>query len=293
MLPGVGGDRPLAWSTLCREVGNRHTGAGSAPCKGSWGLFVWSLSAASAVGIATYRRGHRPGRHGPWGPKGGQEPSLPRASTSCVGGTSALPAAVPEGPAPCRGQWSFLPPPPAPTTSASPKPRRARGPTAVPTRLPLLPPVAAGEAVLPEGGGWRWASREAPHCRVSVLGRSLGRAQSCRAWGNGRLLRACPCWVLTHCGGLPYPLVPSPLPDTPFLPPSCPSLKPGPFQPHGNPPLLLYLDSCPSLRWGPCAHEPCVLLCPAGRVACPWLHLWSAQILPWSVLQIQRGPGEP
>lgn len=239
MLPAVGGDRPLAWSTLCREVGNRHTGAGSPPCKGSWGLFVWSLSAASAVGIAIYRRGHRPGRHGPWGPKGGQGPSLTRASTSYVRGTSALPAAVPEGPSPCRGQWSFLPPPPAPTTSASPKPRRARGPTAVSTRLPLLPPVAAGEAVLPEGGGWRWASREAPHCRVSVLGRSPGRAQSCKAWGNRRLLRACPCWVLAHCGGLPYPLVPLPPPGHPFPTSFMPLLEarpiPTPWEPSPTP----------------------------------------------------------
>lgn len=214
------------------------------------------------------------------GPQRWTGPSLTRASTSCVGGTSALPAAVPEGPSPCRGQWSFLPPPPAPTTSASPKPRRARGPTAVPTRLPLLPPVAAGEAVLPEGGGWRWASREAPHCRVSVLGRSPGRAQSCRAWGNRRLLRACPCWVLAHCGGLPYPLVPLPPPGHPFPTSFMPLLEarptPAPWEPSPAPVFGLRLSLCR----GPCTHEPCVLLCPGGRVACPWLHLWSAQTLP-------------
>lgn len=57
----------------------------------------------------------------------------------------------------CLPLFLFQPP------SASPKPRRAVVPTTVLARRPLLPPPAvAGEAVLPEGGGRRWVSREAP-----------------------------------------------------------------------------------------------------------------------------------
>lgn len=234
-----------AWPTLCREIGSR---CGEPTLQG-----LMAVSAASAVGIAG---------------QGVTGLVAPRWAGACPHQGQHRPCPGPVCP-PCpssgrplalRVWWRALPPPPAPTTFSFPQTPARRGPTAVPTRLPLLPPLGC-RGSSPSG---RWGlevgvpgssplqgfgSGEVPRQGTRVAG--LGGTYTCAQ--NMSLLGAGSLW------GSSLPLC-APLPSwaPPFLPPSCPSLKPratpAPWEPS---------RSC---IWTRCSHER-VLSCPTGCVA--------------------------
>lgn len=178
-------------------------------------------------------------------------PGAPGLGRSLISQGQHLPHRGPRAKAPHpRGPGKLLAPPPP---AASPQPRRAVVPPQA-ARLPLLP-GAAGEAALPEGGGWRWASQEAPHCTVSVLGASPGRASERQGLGEWTPVpRACPYQCRLAPGSAFLLCAPQPSWTPPALPPSHP---PSPARPVAPPthaaPLL---GPCPSLPWASCSGEP-------------------------------------
>lgn len=86
--------------------------------------------------------------------------------------------------------WSLPPPSLLQPPPASPKPRRAVVPPQSPLGCRFSLPRVAGEAVLPEGGGWRWASQEAPEGLraprggASIPGVSPGRSTELQGLGD-------------------------------------------------------------------------------------------------------------
>ena len=175
----------------------------------------------------------------------GLEPILTRA-TSTWRSRHVCPHPGSEGPS---GQGALLAPPAPTALSLSQTPTR-RGPTAVPTGLPLLPPLG-GRGSSPSGrrrlavGVPGSASRQGFRAGVAPGGCRV------RGWRVGLVFGVCPCLLgAGSLRGLPTPLCPSP-PGHSF----STSLKaPGS--------LLLALDlSCP------CSEELCPRL--------PWP--WSAQ----------------
>lgn len=120
--------------------------------------------------------------------------------------------------------WGALPPPlSAPAALSFPQTPTRRGPHRSPHGAATsLPPRVAEEAALPEGGGRRWATREAPESllapclRVSVPGGSPGGVA-----GVGQWTCSCPCRVWLTVRSF-RPLCALSPPVTPPCGPSCP-----------------------------------------------------------------------
>lgn len=156
-------------------------------------------------------------------------PIVTRASTSCVGGTSARPATVPEAPHPAGASAAsclhlLLQPPQLPPNPGAPV-VPPQSPPGCHFSLPWLQgkqsfrKVGAGGGrprKLPTAGFRFWGGPQAGH-RVAGLG------------GTDACARSCPCWVLAQCRVFLTPWCPSPFPDTPFPTSFVPLLEARPF----------------------------------------------------------------
>lgn len=202
------------------SAGRQEAGAGSPPCKGSRGPFLRAVSAASTAGITGQGvMGLVAPRWAGAHPHQGQRRLCP-GPVCPLCPSSGRPLAL-------RVWWSFLPPPPAPTTVSFPQTPARRGPTTVPTRLPLLPPLGC-RGSSPSG---RWGLEVGVPGSSPLQGFGSGevprQGTELQCLGARTLaLRTCPCWVLACCGVFLTPLCPLPSWAPPFLTPSCPSLRP-------------------------------------------------------------------